>query len=654
MKKAKAKSKGKTKSKKAKVESVPEVVINGQLDTITDHLKQILLQSEETMEQLEAILNQRLTNYPQEKLSKNLARALQHNPCFLERDGKWSLDKRGQEKNDAIYQWLSTTGYALNYKEIKSLAGENQVEIGPEKDLVWDGRFIRLKNGKWGLNGWKVLTKQASELAEGALALIKERGRPLSLEELCQGLNDSSLDSALLGQFLEKDGRFMEVYPELIYIQGLYEEMLRPLLAEDPLELFRQAEINVLQEAEFMLILNDAQPNSRKYILSSRDLERGTLTLNPRLAKIFRDLPPVSFLNFQVEGRSLGIWYLREQQVLVGFAPWYEENGLESGHIVEISWSKGEDRPEYAISFTGEREAEVYSEGVRLKKLNQLGQAVQEEKLDRETALIRLLELYPGGLKLEAIKAAFKAFGLSATKLEQVLRAYPFFEEVEEGLWRCNPAMKDSYYELLEQIRIAQEELKAAKEEAASALAEIKVLQQEKDSLQEELTYLQNHYREEQALYQQKISEMAMQNEHWHLENTRLKAELNRLKQREEELLRDMEAQGEQLVNLRQEKNKLKVKIEQLENKLVQVQSNLNRIMEDAQAEITRLQKMLQDKTSQLESLQYAHQEMHRNLNRLHEERRDMKRKLSLWPVRLVLAILGMTQKFVNKKMAEY
>lgn len=656
MKKSKAKSKGKDKNKKInmEMESAAEIVINGQLDTITDHLKQILFRSEETMEQLEALLVQRLNNYSKEKLSKDLARALQHNPCFLEKEGKWSLDKRGQEKNDVVYQWLSTTGYALNYRELKSLAEENQVEMGPEKELVWDGRFIRLKKGKWGLSSWKVLTKPAAQLADEVIALIQERGRPLSLEELCRELNDSGLEPIVLRQILENDGRFLEVSPNLIYTQGLLEELVQSLSAEDPLELFRQAEINVLQEAEFILIINDSQPNSRKYILSSRDLERGTLTLNSRLAKIFRDLPPVSFLNFQVNGGSLGVWYLKDHQVLAGFAPWYEENGLESGHIVEISWTKGEMGLNYSISFTGEREAEVYSEGVRLKKLNQLGQAARDEKWDRETVLIRLLELYPSGLNMKAIKKAFKAFGLSSAKLEQMLKAYPFFEEMEEGLWRCNSAMKDSYFAMLNQIKAAQEELKAAREEAASALAEVKVLQQEKDSLQEELAYLQNHYREEQALYQQKISEIATQNEHFHLENTRLKAELSRLKKREEELLRDLEAQSEQLVNLRQEKNKLKVKIEQLENKLVQVQSNLNRIMEDAQAEITRLQKIVQEKTSQLESLQYAHQEMHRNLNRLHEERRDMKRKLSLWPVRLVLAILGLVQRTGQKKMVEY
>lgn len=655
MKKAKAKNKSKAKNKKTKVESLPEIVINGELDNLTDHLKQILAQSEKTMEQLDAIINQRLVNQSGEKLSKNLARALQHNPCFLEKEGKWSLDNRGQECNDAIYQWLCTTGYPLNYQELKAMAEENGVEIGPERDLVWDGRFIRLKNGKWGLNGWKVLLRPAREVADWVSSYIKERGQPLNLSEVLQTLNDANLDLPLLKQILTEDGRFLEVGPELISTQELYQAQLEILSAKDPLEPFRQGEINVLQEAEFIMIVNDdTRSNRRRHILSSWDVERGTLTLTPRLAKIFRELPPVSFLDFQLEDKTLGLWYLKEQQTLVGLAPWYGEKGLESGHIVELSWTKGEKGYQFSLSFTGEREAEVYSEGVRLKKLGKLGQWVKEEKPDRETVLIKLLELYPEGLSKEAIKAAFKAFGLSCAKLEQILRAYPFFEEGEKEHWRCNPAMKDSYFEMLDQIRIAQEELKAAREEAASALAEIKVLQQEKDTLQEELAYLQNHYREEQALYQQKLSEMAMENEHWHLENARLKSELNRLKQREEELLQDIEAQGEQLINLRQEKNKLKVKIEQLENKLVQLQGNLNRIVEDAQAEITRLQKMLQEKNSQLESLQYAHQEMHRNMNRLHEERREMKRKLSLWPVRLVLAILSLTQRAVNRKMPGY
>ena len=82
---------------------------------------------------------------------------------------------------------------------------------------------------------------------------------------------------------------------------------------------------------------------------------------------------------------------------------------------------------------------------------------------------------------------------------------------------------------------------------------------------------------------------------------------------------------------------------EQLENKVIQVQGSLVRSLEEAESEIIRLKKQVAEKSSHIDSLQYANRELQKNLARLHEERRDMKRKLSYWPVRLILALLGLT-----------
>lgn len=641
MKKTRVKSKSKTRNKKTKNERTLEIVINGQLDSLTDHLKQLLAACSLEIDKLNLKLAKTLTDYPVDRLAKNLARVLLHNPCFVEKDGKWTVDKRGQETNDPVYQWLSTVAHPLNFHELKKIAAENSFQLGQEKDLVWDSRFIRLKNGKWALSTWRVLTKVSSSLISAILECITKNGQPLSLLMLQKELG-GQVSAELLQQAVKEDGRLIEVCPGMVYSAELYNKMIAGLTTADPLEVFRQAEINVLQEAELMLIIKDNQPNKRQYILSSDDLEKGKLTLTRRLEKIFRDFPAECYLNFQLSGKNTGIWYLRELHVLVGFAGWFKANGLEPGHILELSWTVGDLLPTFTLDFTGEREAEVYSEGVRVQKLARICQTAGKEQLDLERALILVMELYPQGLRVTDLEAALKAMGISSTNLEPVLRAYPFFEELEGDVWRCNPAMKDRYFQFLEQIKKAQQELEKARQEAAGSLAEARILQQEKESLQDELVYLQNHYREEQALYQQKLSELAMQNEHWHLENARLKAELGKMQQREEQLIQEMEVQSQQLVNLRQEKNKLKVKNEQLENKMLQLQSSLNRTIEEAEAEIVRLKKQLQEKVSQLDSMQYANQELQRNLARLHEERRDMKRKLSFWPVRLVISLFAL------------
>src|SRR5690606_31249083 len=166
-----------------------------------------------------------------------------------------------------------------------------------------------------------------------------------------------------------------------------------------------------------------------------------------------------------------------------------------------------------------------------------------------------------------------------------------------------------------------------------------------KTALEEELAYLQDHHRQEQALYQAKIEELSAANEHLSLENSRLKNECSLLEARQKELLEHVEHQGSQLVSLRAEKNKLKVKLEQLENRCMQLQSTLNQMMEDAHQEVERLKRELAEKTHQLDSLQYANKELQKNLARLHEERRQMKRQISSWPIRIAMFLTGWVEK---------
>jgi len=635
----KAKDRNKKSSSKAKLQE--EVVLNEVPGSLTDTIKSLLWNKWEEFPRLEELILEK-EQISDDKFTKKLIRSLEHNPCFVEKDGKWGVDKRGQELNDAVYQWLLMSKSPLTYQELKSMARENSVELGEEKDLVWDSRFIRYKSGRWGLSSWKLERVPDKKELKALLKEIERSGAPMAVEKV-KKFFDVNFELERLINYLEKSGLFVRIKPDLIFSKRVFNKLLDKLSVEDQLELFRQSEQDVLQEAELMLIIKDTNPTKRQYILSSRDLETGRLSLTKRLSKTFRDFPEVCYFNIDLNGKSKGIWYFAKYNTLFDLKDWYEENKLEPGHILELSWSEGDVIPNFKLTITGEREAEVHSEGKRVIELARFCRKARCEQLDLETTLFGIMECFPAGLHLDYIRKALEMAEVNTNQLESLLSAYPFLEEIDSQVWRCNIAMKNSYFDFLNQIMEAQKELETARREVAGSLAEVLNLQTEKDNLHEELTYLQKVHREEQALYQQKLSELAVQNEHYQIENAKLKSELERLKEHEKELLQEIHTQGEQLTSLRKEKNKLKVRNEQLENKVIQVQGSLVRSLEEAESEIIRLKKQVAEKSSHIDSLQYANRELQKNLARLHEERRDMKRKLSYWPVRLILALLGLT-----------
>jgi len=640
VKKPKVKNKEKNKKNSLKAKPQPEVVVNEILDTLTDTLKSLLWARWEELAQLELELKEQARVEP-DKFMKNLIRSLEHNPCFVEKDGKWGVDKRGQEHNDLIYQWLSTTKTPLTFKELKMMAEENGVEIGEEKDLVWDSRFVRLQSGRWGLSSWKFEILPTMKVLKELLKEIERNGAPMKIDEVNKFLG-VNLSSDKLLSTLDDSGLFIFLKPDQVFSKRVLNKLQDKLAVPDPLKLFRQAENNALQEAEMMLIINDNNPGKRQYILSSWDLETGRISLTKRLSKVFRNFPEVCYLPFELNGKTKGVWYFAKHKALYGLKDWFEENRLEPGNILELSWTSGEEIANFTLTVLSEREAEVYCEGNRVLQLASFCREARNEQWNLEDTMFGIMELFPGGLHLDYLKQALALAELDTSQVEVILNAYPFFEEIAPHVWRCNSVMKNSYFEFLSRIKHVEDELEMARREAAGTLAEVLSLQTEKDNLQEELTYLQKVHREEQALYQQKLSELAVQNEHYQLENAKLKSELARLQEHEKELMEEIHAQSEQLVNLRKEKNKLKVRCEQLENKVIQVQGNLVRNLEEAETEIIRLKKQVTEKNSQIESLQYANRELQKNLARLHEERREMKRKLSFWPVRLILSLLGL------------
>jgi len=160
------------KGKPAPVPKVAKVQVTGRLDSLTDLLKLRLFEySPQPVEELVAAAQKKLlSGQSTAKIQKNVNRCLSRNPCFRhEGKGLWCLRLDGLKENDAAHRLLQSKGEALRLDEInRYLQDMGQPGVQGEQKLVHDGRFIRLKDGRWGLIHWSYI--EHSEEAKGVQA----------------------------------------------------------------------------------------------------------------------------------------------------------------------------------------------------------------------------------------------------------------------------------------------------------------------------------------------------------------------------------------------------------------------------------------------------------------------------------------------------
>ena len=160
------------KPKNVPAPKITKVKVIGKIDSLTDLLKLRLFEySPQAVDELVAEARQRLlTNQLPAKVQKNVNRCLTKNPCFRsEGKGLWCLRLDGLKDNDAGHRLLQAHGDALRLHEInQELKEAGKPEIPGEQKLVSDGRFIRLKDGRWGLIHWSYIEPEpALEVEKG-------------------------------------------------------------------------------------------------------------------------------------------------------------------------------------------------------------------------------------------------------------------------------------------------------------------------------------------------------------------------------------------------------------------------------------------------------------------------------------------------------
>lgn len=641
-----SKNRGSNKGKKVKPNSIipPGIVkINGRVANLLDHVKQLTYHKGLDFETIYQLMREKVTKDELEKLGQNLKRCLVNNISFYFKENTWFLDAKGNSSNNPFYQYLTTLGHPANFRELLTLAKENNLSENKirEQDFAYDGRFIRLKNGKWALTHWQIIWEVGKEELNQVVRLFQIKQKPLTTKFLAREIMQLDAVDTNLDWIMAKDLRFIQIGGEKWFLKSVLDAILKDIKAPDELAFVRQNEINVLQEAELMLIIGEADATKRHYILSSLDLEKGILRLNKRMAEVFKELSNISYLKLNFHDQEIGIWYFKDQSCLYGLKPWFDHYQLEAGCKIDLNFSAKTEKLELKAS--GEREAEVFTEGLKIKKLMHLKQNVALAVLTPEETVTEILQLYPQGMKEDILIPLVKIIAnIEKEDLLTILVENLYFDRDKQDNWHCNFPMRQAYQSWQKEKAELEALLGNVHREVAVTVEDYENLHEIKTDLEEELHYLREHHREEETLFQTKIEELAATKEHLTAENNRLRNEYGLMEQKKKELLEHLEYQGSQLVSLRSERNKFKVKLEQVESRAMQLQSNLNHLIEEAQIEVDRLRREILEKEHQLDSLQYANQELQRSLARLHEERRQLKRQYSSWPVRIAMFFSGL------------
>jgi len=624
-----------------------KVRVTGQYDSLTDLLKHYLyIQPGQTISDLVESVQQRLAgDTASAKLEKHIERCLVKNPAFEEESTKgWFLDTRGHRGNDQLYQWLQKTAKPLNINDLRGMAKDRGIDptLLVERDLVMDGRFLRLRDGRWVLNHWEVGRVTNAADLDKLINLMANIRMPMTTNQIARELFGCGAEGTDLLAALQKDRRFLWVGGQYWFVRDLLPTPEVDVWLDNGLLPFWRAEANVLGEAELMLILNDTDPNARDYILSSSDLRQGCLRVTKRMERLFAGLPPVAWITFQSESGSQECWYLRNSGRILGLGKWFECQGLAPGSKIRVARVAGEERV-FSLTGTGEREAEVYAEGRRVQQLEKLRSRDRQEALSLEQLVLEVMRLFSSGLPESELLAAVRAIRPDAEQeVLAVLEQQPFYELTAEGVWRFNQAIQEAYERLARELQMAKQEMETLRQEVACAAAESQTLVAEKESLYGELIYLQNHHRDQESQLQERVRRLREQVEELQHEQARTRAELEKVYRRKEQLQQELEPVRQQILALRAERDSYKVRIEQLEARNMQLQSNLNRVMEEAQAEQVRLVQRIKEVENRLHNTLLANDDLQRTVAKLQEERRLLRRKMNSWPVKLALSISGL------------
>jgi len=162
--------------------------MGGNLNSLTDVLKKTLFffESLTVAELTPYVHKQMLVDYTQEQVEEKICLCIEQHKCFESNDGYiWVLNLEGKRENDQLYNLLLKKQQPLSANELtkNSLKKKKSKALAEQAELISDGRFIQLANGRWGLTEWEVETEHYS-LKHLVIKALKIHPTGLSLNQL--------------------------------------------------------------------------------------------------------------------------------------------------------------------------------------------------------------------------------------------------------------------------------------------------------------------------------------------------------------------------------------------------------------------------------------------------------------------------------------
>ena len=615
--------------------------ISGKILGLVDNLKQILQREPglAVREMTIKVQGRMLCTCSQGKGEKHILRALKQTPCFQsDNNSTWSISLQGYRENDGVHQLLRSVGQPLNLKEINQLTKKGPPQgFATEKKLMADGRFIRFGDGSWALVEWEFIQEVQDEDLNKIVDHLAGSPHPLSIADLARRVLQNGFAATDLFHRLSGDERFVWVGGDNWHLRSRLPVFRMPDPTDnDPLALLRQGEAAALQEAELFLILQDTDPGSRTYVVASPDLDLGVLRLTKRLQKLFNRLPGLAYLHLQTEDGPQEAWYQQQNQVIFGLGVWFEKRGIFPGQKMKIQKIPGETSVLKLILEEGVEDG-VYNEARRLRRFAELRAAAEKSELSVKDIVGEVLQLFPDGLSDERVCDLVGAVRpMEVGAVLNCLHELPYIE-LNGRNWRFNSEVKVAYDNLQAQLHEVKVQLEKAHIEAACHVEEARYLHQEKKGLEEEVLNLRFKYDEIDSGYRVEIAKLRS-------ENSALAGEVNSLRAELEKVSRVRDSLSEEIKNLKKlhkssqsEAENYRQKLEGLEVRVVQLQGSLTKTANSSQLAQARLQQKFHDSENRIQSLAAAKEDLQNALEELQRERRELKRRMSPWPVRLVI-----------------
>jgi predicted nucleic acid-binding Zn-ribbon protein len=236
-----------------------------------------------------------------------------------------------------------------------------------------------------------------------------------------------------------------------------------------------------------------AKPKSRVHsvtiALAFEDIRDGSILVRARLGSLLNACGRLVALRFVDEkGTGISCWYDTDNRLINEFGDWFKQRELKFGDKVRFSATQQNDK--FAVAVVGERNEQVYLEGVRRSHVQNLIDEAKRVKRSYHDLLLEVLDYFSTALYVDDLWALVN-YRRTARKgtLSSILSSRPYFVSEGAGHWRFD---KEEYARMIQELERKIRKLETANEELQRRNEELTLESSGIESLRRELQELRS------------------------------------------------------------------------------------------------------------------------------------------------------------------